>query len=67
MLQREQRILDGFEAGWFRLGELDGWEAGPRGAVLSEVTGSKFVLPQRPQNFAPAAKRDPHFVQATTA
>jgi len=28
---------------------------------------SKFVLPQRPQNFVPAAKRDPHFVQATTA
>jgi len=25
------------------------------------------VLPQRPQNFVPAAKREPHLLQATTA
>jgi hypothetical protein len=31
------------------------------------VTDAKAVLPQRPQNFAPAAKREPHFVQTTIA
>ena len=52
-------------------------EAGPGGGtipaapafsseLISEVTGLKLVLPQRPQNFAVAAKREPHFVQATT-
>src|SRR2546426_8258292 len=35
-------------------------------ALISEVTGRKVVLPHRPQNFAVAAKREPHFVQATT-
>src|SRR4030095_15255969 len=29
------------------------------------VTVSNVVLPQRPQNLAPAAKREPHLVQET--
>ena len=52
--------------GWFKLG-LGAIRAGGGRAARSAETGSKFVLPQRPQNFAPAANREPHFVQATTA
>src|SRR5216684_7924644 len=63
--QREQRTLvPGPEPG------LDGgsisFAAVLASALISEVTGRKAVLPHRPQNFAVAAKREPHFVQATT-
>jgi hypothetical protein len=29
------------------------------------MMAAKEVLPQRPQNLSPAAKREPHLVQAT--
>ena len=53
--------------GRFRLG-LGAMRRGAGGwPLLSAVTISKDVLPQRPQNFAPAANREPHFAHATLA
>ena len=67
--QRVQRILlDATPAtGWFELGYDPGCAGGAFWwTVPPAVTSWKVVLPQRPQNFAPAAKREPHFVHATT-
>ena len=37
------------------------------GNTFSLSTLWKLRFPQRPQNFVPSAKREPHFTQATTA
>ena len=53
--------------GRFRLGLGVIRRGGDGRPLLSAVTISNEVLPQRPQNFAPAANREPHFAQATIA
>ena len=53
--------------GRFRLGLGVIRRGGDGRPVLSAVTISNDVLPQRPQNFAPAANREPHFAHATIA
>src|SRR5262249_5892598 len=67
--QRVQRTLAGAggTSGWLTLGYERG-EGGGGGSGMAPAAGisSKVVLPQRPQNFAPAANRAPHFVHATT-
>ena len=53
--------------GRFKLGLGVMRRGGDDRPLLSAVTVSNDVLPQRPQNFAPAANREPHFAHATIA